>query len=57
MEMRIVLNESAAASDALAARIVEMAREITRLRGEVRFIAATEVEEPEKKIIDKRKWD
>jgi len=57
MEVRIVLKESAAASDALAARIVEMAREITRLRGEVRFIAATEVEEPEKKIIDKRKWD
>jgi phenylacetate-CoA ligase len=57
MEMRIVLKDSAAASDALAARIVETAREITRLRGEVRFIAATEVEEPEKKIIDQRKWD
>jgi len=57
MEMRIVLKDSAAASDALAARIVEMAREITRLRGEVRFIAATELEEPEKKIVDKRKWD
>jgi len=57
MEMRIVLKDSAAASGALAARIVEMAREITRLRGEVRFIAATEVEDPEKKIIDKRKWD
>jgi len=57
MEMRIVLKESAAASDALAARIVEKAREITRLRGEVRFIATTEMEEPEKKIIDKRKWD
>jgi phenylacetate-CoA ligase len=57
MEMRIVLENPAAASDSLAARIIETAREITRLRGEVRFIAATEVEEPEKKIIDKRKWD
>ena len=57
MELRIVLKDSAAASEALAVRIVEMARDITRLRGEVRFIAATEVEEPEKKIIDKRKWD
>jgi len=57
MEMHVVLREGAAASDALAARIVEAAREITRLRGEVRFVAATEVEEPEKKIIDKRKWD
>jgi phenylacetate-CoA ligase len=57
MEMRIVLKDPAAASDALAARIVETAREITRLRGEVRFIAAAEVDEPEKKIIDKRKWD
>ncbi|OIP33356.1 MAG: hypothetical protein AUK27_10715 [Deltaproteobacteria bacterium CG2_30_66_27] len=57
MEMRIVLKDPAAASDALADRIVEAARGITRLRGEVRFIAANEVEEPEKKIIDKRKWD
>jgi phenylacetate-CoA ligase len=57
MEMRIVLKDSAAASEALAARIVETAREITRLRGEVRFVAAAEVEEPDKKILDKRKWD
>ena len=57
MEMRIVLKNPAAASDALAARIVETAREITRLRGEVRFLASTEIEEPEKKIIDLRKWD
>jgi phenylacetate-CoA ligase len=57
MEMRIVLKATAVPSDALIARIVELARGITRLRGEVRFIAAAEVEEPEKKIIDKRKWD
>lgn len=57
MEMRIVLKDPAAASDALIARIVETARAITRLRGEVRFITTTEVEESEKKIIDKRKWD
>ena len=57
MEMRIVLKDPAAASGALVARIVETARAITRLRGEVRFIAADEVEEPEKKIIDRRKWD
>ncbi len=37
MEMRIVLKDPAAASDALGARIVETAREITRLRGEVRL--------------------
>ena len=55
--MQIVLKNPAAASDALIARIVEAARAITRLRGEVRFIATTDVEEPEKKIIDKRKWD
>ena len=57
MEMRIVLTAGAAPSDALAARIVEFAREITRLRGEVRFQAAAEVEEREKKIVDRRKWD
>lgn len=57
MEMRIVLKDPSAASDALSGRIVETAREITRLRGEVRFLAATDVTEPEKKIIDLRKWD
>ena len=57
MEMRIVLKNPAAASDALIDRIIETARAITRLRGEVRFIATTEVEEPDKKIIDLRKWD
>jgi phenylacetate-CoA ligase len=57
MEMRVVLKNPAAASDALIARIIETARAITRLRGEVRFIATTEVEEPDKKIIDLRKWD
>jgi len=57
MEMRLVLRDGVATSDALAARIAEAAREITRLRGEVRFVTATEVEEPGKKILDKRKWD
>jgi phenylacetate-CoA ligase len=57
MEMRIVLKTPAVPSDALIARIIDTARAITRLRGEVRFIAAAEVDEPEKKIIDKRKWD
>ncbi len=57
MEMRIVLSEGVSPSDALKARIIETAREITRLRGEVRFISAKEAEEPEKKIIDQRKWD
>jgi len=57
MEMRVLLQGGVAPSDALAARIVETAREITRLRGEVRFVAAAEVEEKEKKIVDKRKWD
>lgn len=57
MEMRILLKDPAAASDALAERIVETAREITRLRGEVHFIAADEAKQPEKKIIDERTWD
>ena len=57
MEMRVVLQGGVVPSDALAARIVDAAREITRLRGEVRFVAAAEVEEKDKKIIDKRKWD
>ncbi|HEY6097453.1 MAG TPA: AMP-binding protein, partial [Candidatus Deferrimicrobium sp.] len=57
IEMQVVLKNPSAASDALIARIIDTARAITRLRGEVRFIATTEVEDPDKKIIDKRKWD
>jgi phenylacetate-CoA ligase len=57
MEMRVVLSGGAAPSDDLAARIVDAAREITRLRGEVRFVTASDVEETGKKIIDKRKWE
>jgi phenylacetate-CoA ligase len=57
MEMRVVLAGGLAPSDALAARIVDAAREITRLRGEVRFLAASDVEEKEKKIVDRRKWE
>src|SRR3990170_4276517 len=57
MEIRIVLSGGVAPSDALAGRIVDAGREITRLRGDVRFISPEEVEEPEKKIIDRRKWD
>jgi phenylacetate-CoA ligase len=57
MEIRVVLSSGAAFPDDLAARIVDAAREITRLRGEVRFVSASDIEETDKKIIDKRKWD
>ena len=57
MEMRVVLKEGVASSAAMESRIIETARELTRLRCEVRFVAATEVEEPHKRIIDGRKWD
>jgi len=57
LEMRIVVAEGATPSDSLAARLVEAAREITRLRGEVRFVTDAEVEEKGKKILDRRKWD
>ncbi len=57
LEMRIVLEQGGVPSESLATRIAEAAREITRLRGEVRFVAASELKEPEKKIVDQRKWD
>jgi phenylacetate-CoA ligase len=44
-------------TDALRERISEVAREITRLRGEVAFVAEAEITEKEKKIVDRRKWD
>lgn len=57
MEMRIVLREGSIPSESLTERITEAAREITRLGGVVRYVPAEGIEEREKKIIDRRKWD
>ncbi len=57
MEIRVILKGGFSASDALAARISEAAREITRLRGEVRFAAGAVSGQEDKKIVDLRKWD
>ncbi len=46
-----------APSDALGTKIVEAAREATRLRGEVVFATGTELPDKDKTIVDKRKWD
>lgn len=43
--------------ESLASRISETAREVTRLRGQVVFAAEGEVQDKEKKIVDRRKWD
>lgn len=60
-EDRMLIQAVAAAgtpvTEELAGRIAEAAREITRLKGEVRFVAGAEVVEKEKKIVDRRKWD
>ncbi len=44
-------------SEALGARIAEIAREVTRLRGQVVFATGAELPEKDRKIVDKRKWD
>ena len=60
-EDRMVLQALPAAgvppSDALGAKIAEIAREVTRLRGEVVFASGVELPDKDKKIVDKRKWD
>jgi phenylacetate-CoA ligase len=57
MTIRTLLGGGVLPSDALREKISETARELTRLRGEVVFVQEAEVAEPEKKILDKRKWD
>lgn len=47
----------ASPTDALRERISGVAREVTRLRGEVVFVAESEIAEKEKVIVDRRKWD
>ena len=56
MTIRAVPAANASPSDALAARIVETFRELTRLRGRVAFVPEADLEK-DKKIVDKRKWD
>ncbi|HEU5360326.1 MAG TPA: AMP-binding protein [Candidatus Deferrimicrobiaceae bacterium] len=57
MTIQAVLREGVSPSDALKTRIFEAAREVTRMKGEVVFVKASDLTEKEKKIVDKRKWD
>ena len=57
LTIRAVPVGGAAPSEELASRIVETAREVTRLRGEVVFVGEADLPEREKKIVDERKWD
>jgi len=57
MEIRAILKDGVAASGALAERVKEAAREITRLRGEVRFASEPVPGKEGHKIVDLRKWE
>ena len=57
MEIRIVLEKGIVPDERLTARIVEETRGITRLGGVVRYVSPGEADDPEKKIVDRRKWD
>lgn len=57
MTIRAVQAPGTTGTDALKEKISEIAREITRLRGEVVLMRESEWTEREKKIVDIRKWD
>jgi phenylacetate-CoA ligase len=57
MTVQAVLTGDAAPSEELRVWISEIAREVTRLKGEVVFVKESDLAEKEKKIIDKRKWE
>jgi len=56
MVLRVFLAPGAAASRELAERVAQKAREVTRLRAEVRFAGPGEAREG-KRIVDRRTWD
>jgi phenylacetate-CoA ligase len=56
MTVRAVPGEGVAPSEALRERIAEAVREMTRLRGAVVFVTPEELEEKDKKILDRRTW-
>lgn len=57
MTIQTVLGEGNSPTDALRTRIVETAREVTRIRGEVVFVNDADLSGKEKKIVDNRKWE
>jgi len=57
MTIQAVLGRDTSPTDALRTRIVETAREVTRIRGEVVFVNAADLSGKEKKIVDNRKWE
>ncbi len=57
MTIQAALKSTASHSDELGTRISEVAREITRLRGEVVFVDRADLAGEERKIVDKRKWE
>jgi len=57
MTIQAVLRGDTSPTDALRTRIVETAREVTRIRGEVVFVNAADLSGKEKKIVDNRKWE
>ncbi len=57
MTIQATLKSTASHSDELGTRISEVAREITRLRGEVVFVDRADLEVEKRKIVDKRKWE
>ena len=57
MTIRAVLGRGTSPTEALRTRIVETAREVTRIRGEVVFVNSADLSGKEKKIVDNRKWE
>lgn len=57
MTIEAALKSAATHSDEIATRISEVAREVTRLRGEVVFVDGADPAGEERKIVDKRKWE
>lgn len=57
LEIRVLLKQGVAPSEALAARISDAAREICRLRGEVNLSGPPPSPGEDQKIVDLRKWD
>lgn len=57
LTIQAVLTEGASPSDALATRIAETAREVTRLHATVVFVGESELADRDRKIVDQRKWE
>jgi phenylacetate-CoA ligase len=57
LTFRIALRDPLLASEELTSRVQDKIRSVLKLRADVAFVRETDIQEPQKRILDLRRWD